>query len=128
MFKTAHKKKIATAEEAINASLFGNIFAELMAATAAAPSASSLSWIQHGDPSHHPFILQQLSKSKLELKELRCDKLRRFLNQIPKKLLKLERVERILISFFESNNTVWKDIFMLHDNDDERHNRKQDTN
>eukprot|EP00571_Detonula_confervacea_P004236 CAMPEP_0172317302 /NCGR_PEP_ID=MMETSP1058-20130122/31203_1 /TAXON_ID=83371 /ORGANISM="Detonula confervacea, Strain CCMP 353" /LENGTH=822 /DNA_ID=CAMNT_0013031827 /DNA_START=149 /DNA_END=2614 /DNA_ORIENTATION=+ len=114
----ANKSKITTAEEAIDAYLLGDNDASI-------PTS-------HRDPSNHPYILQklqsdlqarsslveQLSKSKLELKELQKKRndLRGFLNQIPKKLLELEKAGESLNTFFGSSN-VWEDV--LNENDDE---------
>jgi len=110
-------KQITTAEEAINAYL-------LKDHTTSTTTANN-STVSHRDPSAHPHILQklqsdlqtrsslveQLSNSKLELKELqkKRDDLRGFLNQIPKKLVELERVGEGLNSFFGGAD-VWKDV------------------
>lgn len=116
--------KITTAKEAIDAYLFGNTTSE------AAESPPS-----HRDPSQQQFILQkiqsdlevraslveELSKSKLELKELqkKRDNLRGFLNQIPKKLLELEKAGESLNTFFGSNHDVWKDVLASNEDDDD---------
>lgn len=115
--------KITTAEEAIDAYLFGNTTYEAVES----PS--------HRDPSQQQFILQkiqsdlevraslveELSKSKLELKELqkKRDNLRGFLNQIPKKLLELEKAGESLNTFFGSNHDVWKDVLASNEDDDD---------
>lgn len=115
--------KISTAEEAIDAYLFGNMSSE-----------AAESPLSHRDPSQQQFILQkiqsdlqaraslveQLSKSKLELKELqrKRDNLRGFLSQIPKKLLELEKAGESLNTFFGSNH-VWKDVLASNEDDDD---------
>lgn len=111
--------KITTAEEAIDAYLFAATKSE------SDKSPASTSSSRHRDPSHRQFILQkiqsdlearaslveQLSKSKLELKELqkKRDTLRGFLNQVPKKVLELEKAGESLSAFFGSSN-IWKDV------------------
>ena len=121
---SSDKSKITTAEEAIDAYLFGNASSD---STGLPPSSS------HRDPTHHPFILQkiqsdlearaslveQLTKSKLELRELqkKRDNLRGFLNQIPKKVLELEKAGESLNAFF-GNSNVWKDALVSNDGND----------
>jgi len=111
-------KKITTAEEAIDAYLLGDADGDNTGSTTTSTSTS------HRDPSNHPRILQklqsdlktrsslveELSKSKLELKELqkKRDELRGFLGQIPRKIAELERAGESLNKFFGGSN-VWKD-------------------
>ena len=111
--------KITTAEEAIDTYLLGGD----------SNNTDIKSKSSHRDPSNHAYILQklqsnlqtrstlveQLSKSKLELKELqkKRDTYRNFLNQIPKKLVELEKAGESLNTFFGGGNSgggVWKDV------------------
>lgn len=119
--------KITTAEEAIDVYLFATTKSE------SEKSPASTSSSHHRDPSHRQFILQkiqsdlearaslveQLSKSKLELKELqkKRDTLRGFLNQIPRKVLELEKAGESLSAFFGSSN-IWKDVLASNEEKD----------
>ena len=121
--------KITTAEEAIDTYLLGGDDSN---------NTDIKSKSSHRDPSNHAYILQklqsnlqtrstlveQLSKSKLELKELqkKRDTYRNFLNQIPKKLVELEKAGESLNTFFGGGNSgggVWKDVLNDTTNADE---------
>lgn len=120
--------KITTAEEAIDTYLLGGDDNKT----------DGIKSKSHRDPSNHAYILQklqsnlqtrstlveQLSKSKLELKELqkKRDTYRNFLNQIPKKLVELEKAGESLNTFFGGGNSgggVWKDVLNDTTNADE---------
>ena len=108
--------KITTAEEAINAYLLGGENSS---------TDTDIKSTSHRDPANHTYIVkklqsdiktrgslvEQLHMSKVQLKELqkKRDSYRGFLNQIPKKLLELERAGESLNKFFGSSN-VWKDV------------------
>ncbi|KAL7427793.1 hypothetical protein ACHAXH_002707, partial [Discostella pseudostelligera] len=106
--------------------LFGNTSSEPSSSSSSSSSPSAIA-SSHRDPSQHQFILQkiqsdlearaslveQLSKSKLELRELqkKRDNLRGFLNMIPKKVMELEKAGESLNIFF-GNSAVWKDVLV----------------
>ncbi|KAL3801186.1 hypothetical protein ACHAWO_002757 [Cyclotella atomus] len=99
------EKKINSPEEAIDAYFFGDA---QHSHRDPANHESMLTKLQE-DKDERSSLVEELSKSKLELKELqrKREQLRNFLTQIPKKPSEMEKVGESLSGFFKGCKAEW---------------------
>ncbi|KAL9179306.1 hypothetical protein ACHAXT_008596 [Thalassiosira profunda] len=106
----AGKARVSSPEEAIDAYLLGDAAAGTAKSHRDPSSRAAIVAKLQADLSARSSLVEQLSKSKLQLRELqrKRDELRGFLTQIPRKLADMDRAGESLNKFFGSGN-VWKD-------------------